>query len=228
MSGHVPRRLALAPVNRPPRERTPLVPLACLGTWFAAWLVLAIDPTSRADWWLENVPVLIGVPLAVATFDRFRFSDRAYVQATLMLLLHAVGAHYTYSLVPLGDWVRDALGLARNHYDRAVHLAFGALMLRPMRELAFRRMPHAGGFAVAYLSVAAVGLWSVAYELVEWTVASIADPAAGTAYLGTQGDEWDAQKDLALAVGGAVGAAAVEWWLESGGGPGGVSLARRP
>ena len=176
------------------------------------WVALAIAPSYRADWLLENGPTFIGVPLAVAGYRRFRFSDRAYVQATLFLVLHTVGAHYTYSEVPLGAWTRDVFGLARNHYDRLVHFSFGLLMLRPVRELGFRDGREPGRFALFYFTVAGVALWSLLYEVVEWAVASVADPAAGTAYLGTQGDPWDAEKDMALALLGAVLAATFEWW----------------
>jgi putative membrane protein len=177
----------------------------------AVWVALAIAPTYRADWLLENAPVLIGVPLAVAGYRRFRFSDRAYVQATLFVILHVVGAHYTYSEVPIGFWAKNAFGLARNHYDRVVHFSFGLLMLRPIREVGFRgREP--GPVALFYFTVAGVALWSLVYEVTEWAVAGVADPAAGTAYLGTQGDQWDAEKDMGLALLGSVIAATWEAW----------------
>ena len=174
------------------------------------WSALAIAPSYRADWVLENAPTFIGVPLAVAGYRRFRFSDRAYVQATLFLVLHSIGAHYTYSEVPLGAWMQDAFGLERNHFDRLVHFSFGLLMLRPVRELGFRPGRAPGRIALFYFSVAGVALWSLLYEVVEWAVAAVVDPAAGTAYLGTQGDAWDAEKDMALAVLGGVIAATYE------------------
>lgn len=180
------------------------VPLACLLLFTPVWILLAIRPYYRDDWLLENLLTFVCVPLAVGTYRRFRFSDRAYVQATLFAILHTVGSHYTYSEVPLGDWMRDVFGFSRNHYDRVVHFAFGLLMLRPVRELVIRRPEAMGRLAVAYLSIAAVAFWSVLYEILEWTVAAIVDPAAGTAYLGTQGDVWDAQKDMTLACLGAV------------------------
>jgi len=186
----------------------PAVPVACLGVFLLAWTGLAIAPADRADWLLENLPVFLAVPLAVATFRRFRFSDAAYVQATLFALLHTLGSHYTYSEVPLGWWAAHAAGAARNHYDRFVHFAFGLLMLRPIAELTLREVR--GRVARVYLGVAAVALWSVSYEVTEWLVARVADPAAGTAYLGTQGDEWDAQKDMALACMGGLIAALVD------------------
>jgi putative membrane protein len=193
------------------RDASGRVPALCLATFLLVWGALALAPRYREDWLLENLPTFVAVPAAIVGYRRFRFSARAYVQATLFLVLHTVGSHYTYSEVPLGDWVRDLLGLSRNHYDRIVHLSFGLLMLRPIRELGFRSAAAPGRFAVLYFSAAAVVGWSVFYEVVEWLVAAVVDPAAGTAFLGTQGDVWDAQKDMALALCGALVAAAVEW-----------------
>jgi putative membrane protein len=192
------------------RNGSERVARACFVVFLAAWTLLAIAPRYRADWLLENLPTFVVVPVAVAGHPRFRFSRLAYVQATAFALLHTIGSHYTYSEVPLGDWARDAFGLGRNHYDRLVHFSFGLLMLRPVCELGFRgRTP--GRFAAAYFGVAGVACWSLVYEVVEWLVARVADPAAGTAFLGTQGDVWDAQKDMALALAGAAMAAALEW-----------------
>jgi putative membrane protein len=196
-------------------SRDDVIPQVCLAIFTGVWIDLAIAPRYRADWLLENLLTFVCVPAAVLTYRRFRFTNQAYVQATIFLILHTIGSHYTYSEVPLGDWVRDALGFSRNHYDRLVHFAFGVLMLRPSRELAIRRPWALGRGAVFYLSFTAVAWWSVCYEIIEWIVASVADPAAGTAYLGTQGDIWDAQKDSAFACAGAlIGAAADAWQLK--------------
>jgi putative membrane protein len=191
----------------PAGRQSATVPAVCLALFLAVWAACAIGPLSRGDWWLENLLTFIGVPTAVATFCRFRFSDRAYVQATIFLILHAIGGHYTYSRVPLGDWLGHALGLARNHYDRIVHFSFGLLMLRPMRELGFRNARGLGPVAKLYFSVAGIGLWSMFYEILEAAVAEVVAPEAGSAYLGTQGDVWDAQKDMGFALLGALVAA---------------------
>ncbi len=192
-------------------QSTHRVAATCLVVFLVVWTALAIAPHYRADWLLENLPTFVGVPAAILGYRRFRFSNRAYVQATLFLILHTIGSHYTYSEVPAGFWMRDAFGLARNHYDRVVHFSFGLLMVRPIRELGFRRGREPRAFAIFAFSVAGVALWSVLYEVTEWLVAARVDPAAGTAYLGTQGDQWDAEKDMGLAVLGAVIGAAVEW-----------------
>lgn len=183
--------------------RGAFVPAACLFVYLAAWIGLAIEPRSRATWALENVLSLAAVITLVATHRRFRFSDRAYVEATALLLLHTVGSHYEYSHVPAGDWLRDALALSRNHYDRLVHFAFGLLAHRGCAELTRRASPTAWRVVPVALLVAVSAL----YEIVEWLAAITVDPAAGTAFVGVQGDPWDAQKDMALAALGAVAAA---------------------
>jgi putative membrane protein len=179
--------------------------------FLVVWGICAIDPVYRADWFLESMLSFVAVPVAVVTYRWFRFSDRSYVLMTIFMVLHTIGSHYTYSEVPIGFWAKDALGLSRNHYDRVVHFSFGLLMLRPMRELGFRNARGLGAFAIFYFSAAGVGLWSLLYEILEWGVAAVADPTAGTAYLGTQGDQWDAQKDTGLAILGALLAAAYDF-----------------
>jgi putative membrane protein len=194
------------------RRTSNAIPFACLAVFAVVWIALAIRPRYRADWLLENLLTFVAVPAAALTYRRFRFSNQAYVQATIFLVLHTVGSHYTYSEVPLGDWAKEAFGLGRNHFDRMVHFLFGLLMLRPARELTLRRPRALGRWTLFYLSFASLAWWSVAYELIEWLVARLADPAAGTAYLGTQGDVWDAQKDMGLACLGALIAAAIDGW----------------
>lgn len=188
------------------------VPAACLTLFGVVWLVLAIAPVYRADWLLENLLTFVAVPAAVLVHRRRPFSHRACIQATLFAILHTVGSHYTYSEVPVGDWLRDAAGLTRNHYDRVVHFAFGLLMLRPLLELTDLRAFPLRPALIIWLALAQVLAVSSLYELSEWAVAIVVDPAAGTAYLGTQGDPWDAQKDMACAAAGALIALAVERW----------------
>ncbi len=196
VSYSTPDRSTEAPESR--------VPLACFVVFLIVWVALAIAPHYRDAWLLENILIFASVPVLVLTRSRFRFSDRAYVQMTAFLLLHAIGSHYTYSEVPAGAWAADAFDLSRNHYDRLVHFSFGLLFLRPLRELSLGKARGLGFFAIAWLSVAGIAALSTAYELLEWMTAIVVDPTAGTAFLGTQGDVWDAQKDTALACGGAV------------------------
>jgi putative membrane protein len=189
----------------------------------------AVAPHDRGDWLLENLLVFAAVILLVATHGRFVFSNLSYLLISIFLTLHTLGAHYTYSLTPPGAWVQALLGLARNPYDRFVHFAFGLLLSYPLRELTLRRL-HARGWAGYAIPLAAALSLSASYEIVESWTARIVDPELGTAFLGTQGDEWDAQKDMSLALLGAVlsltsaalyrrWSGSEPWWLLAPGAP---------
>ena len=171
------------------------------------WIALAIRPHDRADWALENALVLPFVALLFLTARRFPFSRVSYTLIFGFLLLHAVGAHYTYSLVPYRDWWRGLTGLVidpeRNHFDRFVHFAFGLLLAYPIREI-FLRVTEARGFWGYYLPVDVAMAFSMVFELIEWGAAEFFGGDLGVAYLGTQGDPWDAHKDMVLATLGAV------------------------
>lgn len=167
------------------------------------WAALAVAPLDRQTWLLENLLVLALAATLLALRGRFRFSDLSAVLIVGFLLLHAVGSHYTYSAVPVGFWVRDALDLSRNHYDRLVHFAFGVLLAYPLREIALR-VVHAHrvwSYVVPVLAVLAI---SSTYEMMEAWAARIVDPEVGMAFVGAQGDVWDGQKDMSLALAGAL------------------------
>jgi putative membrane protein len=166
------------------------------------WLVLAIAPYDRFDWLLENLLVFLFVGLLAATYRRFPLSDLSYLLIAAFLALHAVGAHYTYSKAPVGGWMTEALGWERNHYDRAVHFLFGLLCAYPLRETVMRSC-RIGGWRAGILAFAVVLAFSSAYEMLEWGVAIILSPEEAMAFLGTQGDVFDAQKDSTLAAAGA-------------------------
>jgi putative membrane protein len=174
------------------------------------WTVTAIDPLYPRDWLLENLLVFVYAILLLVSYRRFAFSNLSYGLFTLFLSLHLVGAHYTYSEVPFGFWLQEALGLSRNHYDRIVHFAFGLLIAYPFREVLLR----AAGLRRCWsylMPVATVAGFSAFYETLEAITAMLVSPELGMAYLGTQGDQWDAQKDSALAMGGAVLAMLLTW-----------------
>lgn len=187
-------------MNTAPRQLALMSGLLAL-----VWLWAAIEPLSRSDWLLENLLVFFFAGLLLATHRRFAFSLGAYRLFTLFIVMHLYGAHYTYAETPLGDWLRDSLGLARNPYDRVVHGAFGLLLACPLRELLARR---AGlrGFWLDGLALCLVMAMSSLYEQLEMLATLIVSPELGTAFLGTQGDEWDAQKDAGLATLGALAA----------------------
>lgn len=172
--------------------------------WYGLlWTWLAIAPVNRRDWLLENLLAVAFVSLLLLTRRRFSFSPLSYCLITLFMTLHAVGAHYTYAEVPLGFWLKDVFSLSRNPFDRLVHFGYGALLVYPVRELLVR-LAGVGGFWSYYLSVSAILAQSGLFEVIESVVAVIVSPELGSTYLGTQGDEWDAQKDMASAFAGAL------------------------
>lgn len=178
--------------------------LQLLLAWYVIlWTLLAIRPLYRQDWLLENLLVIPFFILLVTTYRRFAFSNLSYLLITIFMSLHAVGAHYTYAEVPFGFWLQEVFSFSRNHFDRIVHFAFGLLMAYPARELFFR-IAHSRGFWAYYLPIAMVLAFSGMFEMIEMVAAQIVSPELGDAYLGTQGDIWDAQKDMLAATVGAV------------------------
>jgi putative membrane protein len=184
-----------------PSRQAPVLVMA--GWLLLFWLVTAIEPFNRRDWLLENLLVFFYSGLLLVTYPRFRFSVRSYLLFTIFMSLHLVGAHYTYSEVPFGFWLQDALGLGRNHYDRIVHFSFGLLLAYPLREWLLRMTGIRVGWSY-FVTVALVLAFSGFYEVMEGIVAMIVSPELGMAYLGTQGDQWDSQQDTFLAFSGAV------------------------
>lgn len=181
-----------------------------LGIYGAVFAALAVSPYDRDDWLLENsVPFL--ELLAAAIY--FRWVPLSHLSCYLILahlVIQMIGGHYTYERVPPFNWLRDEFGLARNYYDRIAHFALGFLLYVPIREICLRRTPlrYSRNWACffAVMTIAAIGgLW----EVFEWIVAALAHPELGAAYLGLQGDTWDAQKDIILAVVGALAAAPI-------------------
>ncbi len=169
------------------------------------WTLAAVSPVDRQTWLLENLLVFAVIGALVLTHRRFVFSNLAYALIFAFLTLHAIGAHYTYSAVPLGDWLRDQVDLSRNHYDRGVHFAFGFLLAYPLREMTLRRV-HAHRLWAFTLPVLATLALSSSYEIIEWLAARSVDPEIGMAHVGAQGDMWDGQKDMSLALVGSIAA----------------------
>jgi putative membrane protein len=185
------------------REGSPRLLLGMLLFYGLFWTWLAIAPVDRRDWLLENLLSLTLFAVLVLTYRRFQFSATSYYLIGLFLTLHAVGAHYTYAEVPFGFWLKDFFVLSRNPFDRLAHFAYGALLVYPLRELLVRLAGVRGGWA-SFLSVSGILAQSGFFEIAEAVVASIVSPELGSTYLGTQGDEWDAQKDMAVALAGAL------------------------
>jgi putative membrane protein len=188
-------------------------PAALLATFGVIFVALAIAPWYRDDWLLENMLVFVAVPLLVANYRRLRLSNFAYTCLFVFFVLHEIGAHYTYSEVPWREWLatvagRDGANEGRNHYDRFVHFAYGLLLMPAVWEL-FERRASPQGLWRWLMPLLFLMAHSVIYELVEWLAALRFGGELGVAYLGTQGDEWDAQKDMALATLGAMTGLAV-------------------
>jgi len=169
----------------------------------AALVVSGIKPHDALTWLLEVLPVLIAVPIMIATYRRFPLTPLLYVLIALHALVLIVGGHYTYARVPLGFWMQDWFDLTRNHYDRIGHLMQGFVPAIVARELLLRTTPLRRGawlFTIVTLSILGV---SALYEFTEWW-AALAGGSAATDFLGTQGDVWDTQWDMFMALCGAI------------------------
>ncbi len=193
---------------KPPSKRYPLILLTLLAIEAVA---LAFHPNDRKDWALENALVVVGVGALIATFKRFPLSKVSYTTIFIFLVLHEVGSHYTYALVPYDAWWKSLtggtlnalLGFERNHFDRLIHFSYGLLIAYPIRELVVR-VADVRGFWGYFFPLDVIMSTSMLYELVEWAAAEFFGGELGMAYLGTQGDVWDAHKDMLLASIGAV------------------------
>ncbi len=166
-----------------------------------AWSGIA--PHDRFTWFLEVAPVLVGLPIVLLTARRFPLTPLAYTLLALHACILMVGGKYTYAEVPLGFWVRDAMGWTRNHYDRLGHLAQGFIPAIVAREVMLRTSPLRPGKWLFFLVLCFALALSATYELVEWWTAAGTGEAAD-AFLGTQGDVWDTQWDMMLAGIGAI------------------------
>lgn len=163
------------------------------------------QPADRLTWWLEAAPVLLALPLLIATRRRFPLTRIAYWLILAHSVILLVGAHYTYAQVPLGFWLQEALDFSRNHYDRIGHLAQGFIPALLAREVLLRHRVLAPGGWLFFLICCFVLALAATYELLEWWTAVVAEQGA-IAFLGTQGDPWDTQWDMFLALLGGIAA----------------------
>jgi len=170
-----------------------------------ALLASGIAPYDRLTWWLEVAPVLIVMPLLVLSWQRFPLTPLLYWLIAIHCLILILGGHYTYARVPLGFWVQEAFDLARNHYDRLGHLAQGFIPAMAAREI-LTRQQVVNGTVWRFVFVTCICLaFSAFYEMIEWWSALLAGDGA-IEFLGTQGDPWDTQWDMFLALTGAISA----------------------
>jgi putative membrane protein len=184
--------------------RIPFVLLAvvmglCIGT--------AVDPPAgRINWLLEVGPGLAGIIVLIALYKRFPMSHMVYFCVFMHMLILIYGGYYTYAQTPLGNWAKDVFGFSRNHYDRVGHVALGVFPAFVIREVLLRKTPLQEGGWLTFIIISIVLAVAAFWELLEWWVALLAASDVGTAFLGSQGDVWDAQWDMLLALLGAMAA----------------------
>lgn len=185
-----------------------LAVFGCVLVW--SW----IDPKDRFTWWLEAAPALGALLLLALTAKRFPLTRLSYWLICIHALVLLVGAHYTYAQVPVFDWLRDEFALGRNNYDKLGHFVQGFVPALIARELLLRTSPlRPGRWLFAIIVLSCLGI-SADYELIEWLVA-IGSGTSADAFLGTQGDVWDTQKDMATALLGAVAGLVTLSWMQN-------------
>lgn len=198
----MPKADASSSLGRP-AQRNWRYELALLGVVLAVFVWSGFHPRDRLTWLLEVFPAVVAVPLLIALRNRFRFTLLVYTLVAIHACILMVGGKYTYAEVPLFNWLRDTLHLARNHYDRLGHFAQGFVPAMVAREVLLRTSPLRQGKWLFFLVVCICMAISASYELFEWLTAVVSKEAAES-FLGTQGDNWDTQKDMGMALIGAL------------------------
>jgi len=171
-------------------------------TYLILFIVCAINPYDRSVWWAENIPIMLIVLSFVLTYRKFQFSNTAYVLMSIFIFMHTIGGHYTFSRVPF-DFITNLFGFSRNHYDRFAHFAVG-FYAYGMCEFLLLKKIVTKKWALFAFPIFFIMALAATYELFEWIFAISADPAAGMEVLGSQGDIWDAQKDILMDTLGAI------------------------
>jgi putative membrane protein len=185
------------------RARPSTYELVLLALVAAVFVWSGIGPHDRFTWVLEVFPVILAIPALIYVYPRFRFTPLVYTLIAVHAIILMVGGKYTYAEVPLGFWLRDALGLARNHYDRIGHFVQGFVPAMVAREILIRRSPLRGSRWLPFMVICFCLAFSAFYELIEfWT--ALATGGAAEAFLGTQGDPWDTKCHIMMALIGAI------------------------
>ncbi len=203
---------ATSPTPATSITQRPLI-IAFLICFLTFWTISFAGTTDAVNWWIENLLVIIFTTTILLTFKRFSFSDLSYAFMLFFLILHVYGAKYAYADNPFGFWIQQHFNTVRNPYDRLVHASFGLLMSYPMRELLMRRMNTSERWSWILPAEMVISL-SAIFELIEWSIADVFFPAHGKNYVGTQGDIWDAQKDIFMASCGAIVAMTVGYLIK--------------
>jgi putative membrane protein len=194
-----------------PRNKHDRFALLLLAVFMIVWVLFAVQPLYRSDWLLENALVFVAIPLLVALHPILPLSKISYSLIFVFLCLHEIGAHYTYAQVPYDQWFESIIGTGlnqivgweRNHYDRALHFLYGLLITYPVREIVLR-VSRARGFWSYLLPLLMLISTSTIFELLEWLAALVFGSDLGIAFMATQGDVWDTQKDMTLAATGSI------------------------
>ena len=179
------------------------LPKILLAIGLVALVGSAVGAAERGTWLLEVFPIIVGVPILIATYRRFPLTPLVYVLIFVHALILMVGGHYTYAKVPLGYWMQDVFHFTRNHYDRIGHFAQGFVPSIIAREILIRRSPVQRGKWLVFVVTCICLSISVSYEFIEWAAAMMGGSSAD-AFLGTQGDVWDTQWDMFMALIGAI------------------------
>lgn len=178
------------------KKKLLLILLAILSI-FLTWS--AIKPNSYGVWFLEVLPVLIGVPILIFTYKKFKFTNIVYIFILLHSIILIIGGHYTYAENPLFNWLKDYFSLSRNYYDRLGHIAQGFFPAIIIRELLLKKTKLERNKMLFFIIICVVLAISASYELFEWGASVTLTPGTGNAFLATQGDIWDSQWDMLLA-----------------------------
>lgn len=187
------------PKHAPPQK----LHLGLLAAFLLILLWSVINPKDLFTWFLEVLPALIGLLVLIITYNRFRLTNLLYVLILIHAVILVIGGHYTYAEMPLFNWIRDTFHLVRNYYDRLGHLAQGFIPAMIAREILLRKTPLQQGKMLSFIVVSICLAISASYEFIEWGVAEATGSAADS-FLGTQGDVWDTQWDMLMALIGSV------------------------
>ncbi|WP_345222014.1 DUF2238 domain-containing protein [Hymenobacter koreensis] len=192
----------------PTPSRASWFPKLLLGAYLALFTALAITPYSRSTWVAENLPIVLIVAVLVVLYLRgTRFSNLAYALMSVLIFLHTIGGHYTFERVPF-EWFNQLFGFQRNMYDRVAHVSVGFFAFAILEQIDRTNTIRVRWVAYSF-ALCVIGTVAMSYEVIEWLYADMSDPTAGAAFLGSQGDIWDAQKDMLADTSGAVLALAI-------------------
>ncbi|HEK9103581.1 DUF2238 domain-containing protein [Bacillus pfraonensis] len=186
------------------RDKNKMIHLFLLLVVTAVFIWSVIKPARYSTWAAEAIPAVLGLIIIIAIYNKFRFTTLSYIIIAILAIIMFVGGHYTYSKVPFFNWIKDVFDLNRNHYDRFGHLIKGLFTI-VIREILLRKTQLTNGFWLVTISISISLAIAALYEIIEWIAFKITK--GGTAakdFLGTQGDVWDAQWDMSLALVGSI------------------------